>query len=74
MLAISSTVPVRHEEVEAPVSAAQRPTAKIPVSQIARIRAWAKYGLTVAQIAEVCGVAAGEIERILRQDLKDATK
>ena len=25
------------------------------------------YGMTVAQIAEVCGVAAGEIERILQQ-------
>jgi hypothetical protein len=28
---------------------------------------WAKYGLTIAQVAEVYGVAVGVIERILRQ-------
>jgi hypothetical protein len=37
-----------------------------PRSQFGRIRAWAKYGMTAAQVAQVCGVAIGEIERILR--------
>ena len=39
----------------------------IPASQVARIRVWVKYGMTVSQVAEVFGVPAGEIERILRQ-------
>jgi hypothetical protein len=41
--------------------------AKIPVSQFARIRAWTTYGMTVSEVAEVYGVADGEIERILRR-------
>jgi hypothetical protein len=39
---------------------------EIPRSQLARIRAWVKYGMTIAQVAQVCGVAVAEIERILR--------
>jgi transposase len=39
----------------------------IPASQVARIRVWVKYGMTVSQIAEVFGVPAGEIKRVLRQ-------
>jgi hypothetical protein len=31
------------------------------------IRALTKYGMTVSQVAEVYGIAVGEIERILRQ-------
>jgi transcriptional regulator with XRE-family HTH domain len=33
---------------------------------LSRIRAWLKYGMTAAQVAEVCGVSPSEIERILR--------
>jgi hypothetical protein len=57
--------PVRHEEVVAPVSRKKQAKPKIPVSQIVRIRAWMEYGMTVSEVAEVYGVAAGEIERIL---------
>jgi hypothetical protein len=39
----------------------------IPASQVARIRAWVKHGMTVRQVAQVTGVAADEIERILRR-------
>jgi hypothetical protein len=39
---------------------------KIPRSQFVRIR-MVKYGMTVAQVAKVYGVDAGEIARILRQ-------
>jgi len=42
-------------------------TREIPQSEFARIRAWMKYGMTVAQVAGVYGVAVGAIERILRQ-------
>jgi hypothetical protein len=39
----------------------------IPASQVARIRVWVKYGMTVSQVAEVFGVPASEVERVLRQ-------
>ena len=42
-------------------------TPEIPSSQFGRIRAWAKYGMTAAQVAAVYGVAVGVVERILRQ-------
>jgi hypothetical protein len=58
---------VRHEMLEAPVSPEPSATREIPRSQFARIRAFAKYGMTVAQVAEVYGAAVGEIERILRK-------
>jgi len=40
---------------------------QIPRSQFVRIRTLVKYGMTAAQVAEVYGVDAGEIARILRQ-------
>jgi hypothetical protein len=52
-----------------PEGTAAPPSARstIPVSQVARIRVWLKYGMTVSQVAEVFGVPAGEVERMLRQ-------
>jgi hypothetical protein len=50
--------------IESPV-ASLPPTVEISPSQIARIRTWVKYGMKVAQVAQVCGVSVGEIERIL---------
>ena len=41
------------------------PADEISRLQLARIRAWVKYGMTIAQAAQVCGVAVAEIERIL---------
>jgi hypothetical protein len=61
------TAPVRYEKGRAPVSYEERMTPEIPSSQFARIRAWARYGMTAAQVAAVYGVAVGMIERILRQ-------
>jgi hypothetical protein len=43
-------------------------TPEIPASQVARIRALVKYRMTARQVAEVYGVAVGEIERILRKN------
>jgi hypothetical protein len=47
----------------------RRPSARpaLPASQVAQIRIWVKYGMTVPQVAEVCGVPVGEIERVLRK-------
>jgi len=42
-------------------------TPEIPSAQFARIRAWAKYGMTAAQVAGIYGVAIDVIERILRR-------
>jgi hypothetical protein len=65
---ISPTVPIRGEELETRVAPAEPPMPReIPRSQFARIRALARYGMTVAQVADVYGVAVGEIERILHK-------
>ena len=50
-------VPTRAEPPREPV---------IPAADVARIRAGLKYGMTVSQVAEMYGVAAGDIERLLR--------
>jgi hypothetical protein len=70
---IPSRLPPR-PQVEAPVAAepvrrkavARRPTATVPPSQIGRVRALATYGMTPVQVAELYGVTADEIERILK--------
>ena len=67
VLSISAAAPVRREELAAPVRPEPHASAEIPGSQFARIRAWVKYGMTAQQVAEVYGVAADEIERILRK-------
>ena len=59
--------PVRREHGEAPAISEERMTTEIPRSQFARIRVWAEYGMTAAQVAAVYGVPVGAIERILRQ-------
>jgi hypothetical protein len=64
---ISPAVPVRHEEREIPAAPEPQTMRKIPRSQFVRIRTLVKYGMTVAQVAKVTGVDAGEIARILRQ-------
>ena len=64
---ISSAVTIRHEAVEVPVATEPQTTREIPRSQFVRIRTLVKYGMTVSQVAEVYGVAVGEIERVLRQ-------
>jgi hypothetical protein len=65
VLAISSTEPGHHKEVGLPIGPKEDPTPEIPRSQFSRIRAWVRYGMTPSQVAEVFGVAVGEIERIL---------
>jgi hypothetical protein len=64
---ISPAAPVRHEELKSPLAPEPPATRAIPRSEFARIRTLVKYGMTVAQVAEVYGAAVGEIERILRK-------
>jgi hypothetical protein len=52
----SPAAPVRHKEIETPIVPEQQTTRDIPRSQLARIRTLVKYGMTVSQVAEVCGV------------------
>ena len=66
VLGIVPPAPVRVEEVKAPVGLEPRTPHAIPRSQFARIRALVKYGMTVAEVAGVYGVAVGDVERILR--------
>jgi len=63
--ALSMTV--RREQGQTPGSSEERVTTEIPKSQFARIRAWVKYGMTVAQVAGIYGVGIDAIERILDQ-------
>jgi hypothetical protein len=67
VLKVLSPALIRHEQGQAPVESQERITSEIPTSQFARIRAWVKYGMSVAQVAGVYGVAVDVIERILRQ-------
>jgi hypothetical protein len=61
----AATLPVERSEPEEPTA---KPSRKpiIPAAHVARIRAWLRYGVTVAQVGEMYGVAAGEVERVLR--------
>lgn len=66
VLRIISPEPARHQEPETPDAPEPSPTPSVPASQVARIRTWVRYGLTVHQVAKVYGVPIGEIERVLR--------
>jgi hypothetical protein len=60
---IPPTAAAPHDNSEIPVVP---PPVGIPPAHVARIRTWVKYGMTVAQVAQVYGVPVGEIERTLR--------
>jgi len=64
---ISPPALVGLEAAASPIGPKQRIMSEIPRSQFARIRTWVKYGMTLAQVAEVYGVPVGEIENILRK-------
>lgn len=44
----------------------QRPSKRVPASQLTRLRTWLKYGMTTHQAADVYGVSDGEIECMLQ--------
>jgi hypothetical protein len=65
MLASAAATPVERNEPEEPAAKPPRKLV-IPAAHVARIRAWLRYGMAAAQVAEMYGVAAGEVERVLR--------
>jgi hypothetical protein len=65
VLAVAAATPVLHDEPTQPIRAKSITKPVIPAAHFARIRAWVKYGMTAAQVADVYGAPAGEIERIL---------
>jgi hypothetical protein len=67
VLAIAAVATVPRDERKAPTSVKLPTMPVIPSAHVARIRAWLKYGMTAAQVvADMYGVAAGEVERFLR--------
>jgi hypothetical protein len=64
ILPVAPAVPVRAATAETPVRRKPPPAPKIPASQFVRIRTWMKYGMTMADVAQVYGVAVEEVERI----------
>jgi hypothetical protein len=67
VLAIAPAASVRRENAETPVIPEPQATRAIAQSEFARVRTLVKYGMTVAQVAEVYGTAVGEIERLLHK-------
>ena len=67
VLTAATAVPMPRDEPAAPTHAPPPKEPVIPAAHVARIRAWLKYGMTAVQVAEIYGVAAGEVERILHQ-------
>jgi hypothetical protein len=67
ILAITPTVTIREAAVKAPVSLKQPTRSEIPASQFARIRTWMRYGMTVAEVAQIYEVTVEEIERNLQK-------
>jgi hypothetical protein len=65
VLRIIAPAPAPHHEPETPVAPEPSPIPSVPASQVARIRTWVKYGMTVDQVAKVYRVSIGEIERLL---------
>jgi hypothetical protein len=66
VLAVATAAPVTRDEPKAPTRAKPLTKPVIPAAHVARIRAWMNYGMTAAQVAEMYGVTAGEVERVLR--------
>jgi hypothetical protein len=58
--------PISLDASEAPSRLEPPKKPLIPATDVARIRTWRKYGMTVAQVVEMYGVAPDEVERILR--------
>jgi len=63
-------IPAAHRERTKPRHAdhkTRKPRKRVPVSHLARVRTWLNYGMTIDQAADMYGVSASEIERILQK-------
>jgi len=57
--------PAPREAIKAAAVSPEPPMpTSIPAAQVARIRSWVKYGMTLAQVAEVYKIPVAEITRI----------
>jgi hypothetical protein len=65
VLRVTSPPPTSVEELKASVSL-EPTTPSIPAAHFARIRTWMRYGMTIADVAAVYGLAVDELARILR--------
>ena len=64
----ASLAPTSGEPVQTPVKEeAPEPLLEIPASHGARIRAWLKYGMTMAQVADVYGVTDVDVKHMLEK-------
>ena len=59
-------IPSAHVETTKPHDV-PRPRKRVPAAHLPRIQIWLKYGMTVRQAADVYGVSASEIERVLQK-------
>lgn len=64
---LRATEPARHLEdvVVAPLTAMTPAAPSVPASDLSRIKTWLKYGMTIAQVAQVYGLAIHDLERLL---------
>ena len=66
ILPILPPATIRQETVNGSAISEPAMVAEIPANKLARLRTLVKYGMTVAQVAEVCQVPIETIERMLR--------
>ena len=66
ILPVINSAPGRAEEITNPVIPKKPRADSIPASDVARIRTWLKYGMTLQEVAQVYRVATSAIERLLQ--------
>jgi hypothetical protein len=66
VLQVTSLPPTPVTEVKASVSVEPASTPSISTAHFAHIRTWMRYGMTIAEVAAVYGLAVDELARILR--------
>ena len=59
---LETAPPAPREVIEAAIS--PEPPMPIPPADFARVRSWVKYGMTLAQVAEIYRVPVDEVARI----------
>jgi hypothetical protein len=67
VLPVLASPPIRHEIVDIPAASAPPAAPKISPRKSPHIRTLVKYGMTVAQVAELYGVPVETVERLLRK-------
>ena len=66
VLRVTSPPPTSVEELKASVIFEPATTASIPPGHFARVRTWMRFGMTIAEVAAVYGLAVDELARVLR--------